>query len=114
MRKILALTLALGVAVLVGGIADATVGPHYGDQAAPTGVRYDWWGSQGELSVVGEPGSSFVAFDCLGNPVAAGQLDEPCVAVPAGNSGVGPNGVVIFVALEGDVVAVTDPDWEWN
>ena len=31
-----------------------------------------------------------------------------------GNSGVGPDGAIIYVVVADDVVAVTDPDWDWN
>lgn len=113
MRKILALTLVLGTAILVGGLADASGGHQPTDSAYATGVRYDWWGTEGELSLVGEPGMSFAAFDSLGNPIADGQLEAPHMSYAVGNSGPGPDGVVVFVVVGSEVVGVTDPDWSW-
>ena len=116
MQKLFALALVLGVAVLVGGVADATGdGTGNGNQAsAPIGVRYDWAGGDGEMSIVGAPGMPFQAFDSLGQSVAAGVLSAEFVSVPVGNSGTGADGVVLHVIVGDDIVAVADPDWEWN
>ena len=115
MRKILALTLILGTAVLMGGLADAS-GGHADDPTSTItkGVRYDWWGNEGELSLVAEPGATYTVFDHIGNPLAAGVMASNFESFPAGNSGVGPDGVIVFVVMEGNVYSVTDPDWEWN
>jgi len=115
MRKILTLTLILGIAVLVGGLADANGATGVdASSATATGVRYDWWGSAGELSIVGEPGTTYAVYDSNGTAVAGGQLDASAVAFVVGNSGPGPNGVLVYVLVGNDVFATTDPNWEWN
>jgi hypothetical protein len=116
MRKILALALVLGLAVLVGGVAGAAGdGSGTGGAASgPIGVRYDWIGGVGEVSIIGSPGMLFQAYDSFGQPVAEGVLPDSYFSAPAGNSGVGPDGVVLYVVVGGGIVAVTDPDWEWN
>lgn len=114
MRKLLVLSLVIGLAALVGDFAGANpVDPGPSDGTA-TGVQYDWWGSQGEMSIVGTPGSAYFVFDAMGAPVADGVLDAPATSFPAGNSGIGPDGTVVFVLVGDDVLSVTDPDWEWN
>ncbi len=115
MRKILALTLILGMAVLVGGYASATGGNELDPaDATISGVKYDWWGSEGELSIVGAPGSHYAVFDSMGHAIAGGMLETQHVSFIAGNSGTGPDGVVVFVLVDDEVVAVTDPDWNWD
>ncbi|MDJ0522435.1 MAG: hypothetical protein QNJ90_10235 [Planctomycetota bacterium] len=114
MRKVIALTLMIGVAALAGGVAGASgVADVDTASATPSGVKYEWFGNEGELSIVGAPGSRYVVYDSLGTPVAGGELDQKLVSFVAGNSGVGPDGVIVFVVVEDDVVAVTDPDWSW-
>ncbi len=116
MRKFAALGLLLAAALFATvSMANATDG----DASAPApdstvGVQYEWWGDVGMLSIVGQPGSFYEVYDAMGQPIAGGTLDGAHVSFVAGNSGVGPDGTIVFVRVNDEVVAVTDPDWEWN
>lgn len=114
MKKFKNLWLGLAVAVAMVGLATASSASIDLSDASASGVHYDWWGDMGELSLVGAPGSTYAVYDIDGNAVDGGVLDAPHVSFVVGNAGVGPDGAVIYVVVNGDIVAVTDPDWEWN
>ena len=114
MRKYLALTLVLAMAVMVGSFADASGAADIDPADATTsGVKYDWYGSQGDLSIVGTPGTKYAVFDSNGAEVGGGALAESEVTFVVGNSGYGPGGVVLWVLIGDEVFASTDPDWSW-
>ena len=52
--------------------------------------------------------------DSLGNPIADGVLERGEVSFVTGTSGVGPDGTIVYVFVGGEVVAVTDPEWDWD
>ncbi len=114
MRKYLALTLVLAMAVMVGNFADASGAADLDPaDATASGVKYDWYGSQGDLSIVGTPGTKYAVYDSTGAEVADGALGDSEVTFVAGNSGYGPDGVIVYVVIGDDVFASTDPDWSW-
>ena len=114
MRNLKSLWLGLAVAVAMIGLATTTSASIDLSNATASGVDYEWWGDIGELSIVGTPGSTFAAYDVNGNAVGGGVLEAPTVSFLAGNAGIGPDGTVIYVIVDDDIVAVTDPDWDWN
>ncbi len=114
MRNLKSLWLGLAVAVAMVGLATTTSASIDLSDATAHGVDYEWWGDIGELSIVGTPGTKFVAYDINGNAVAGGVLDAPSVSFLAGNAGVGPDGTMIYVIVDDDIVAVSDPHWEWD
>ncbi|MDA1194322.1 MAG: hypothetical protein O2894_03990 [Planctomycetota bacterium] len=104
----------LALAIAIAGLATASsAGIDYASATA-SGVSYTWHGDVGELTVVGEPGTPYAAYDANGALMGAGALREARVSFVVGSAGVGPGGVVIYVVVDGDVVAVTDPDWNWD
>jgi hypothetical protein len=114
MRNIKYPLAVLCMAVVIAALAGASVaGPNPADATA-NGVVYDWLGDWGEVTIVGDPGTRFDAFDSFGNPIAEGVLDGSDVSFVTGNSGAGPDGTIVFVLIGNDVVAVTDPNWDWD
>ena len=113
MRKYLTLALILGTAITIGSVAGAedTTAP---DGTTAAGVVYDVVGSSGMITIVGDPGAPFAIFDATGTRIAAGSLDEGIVSFRIGDAGAGPDGTVLFVLVNEEVVAATDPNWEWD
>lgn len=107
---IAALILSVGFAQAVGVDEPAEVGA----TLATTGVKYEWGCALGTLTVAGEPGQDFEAFDATGRAVAHGLLHAPFVDLVAPNVGFGPDGVIMHVRLGSRFLAITDPEWEWN
>lgn len=113
MRKVLTLALVLGAALAIGsaaGVADENAG------APSSSVHYEGMGPGfGMLAISGAPGAHFDVFDATGIPVHSGNLNPPPVQFMTGNAGMGPDGAIFHVIVEGDYHAVTeDPNWEWN
>ncbi len=114
MRTFKNLWLGLAVAVAVVGLATASSAEIDTAAATASGVHYDWYGDTGELTVVGERGRRFAAYDIDGHVVGDGMLDDGIVSFVAGNAGIGPDGTIVYVVVDDDVVAVSDPEWDWN
>ena len=114
MRKFKNLWLGLAVAVALVGLASTTSASMDLSQATASGVKYDWYGDAGELSLVGQTGAHWSAYDINGNIVGDGKFHADDVRFLVGNAGVGPDGTIIYVIVDNDVVAVTDPDWNWD
>ncbi len=114
MRTFKTTLLALGIAVVVAGLATTSAASIDLSDATASGVSYDWHGDLGVLSITGRPGTTFAAWDAAGNAIGAGTLDEGSVSFLAGNAGTGPGGAVLYVIVDNDIVAVTDPEWDWD
>lgn len=114
MRKIAAVGLLLAVAMTVSvGVAGAVGGT--GHPGCPlAGATYQSWGPEGLVTIVGPSGAPFEVFTSTGMLVAAGALYAPSVSFVASNTGPGPGGVLLFVRVNDELLAVTDPDWDWN
>ena len=114
MRTFKNLWLGLAVAVAIVGLATASSAEIDLSGATESGVLYDWYGDAGELTVVGEPGARYAAYDVDGNVIGDGELEGSSVSFVAGNAGFGPDGTIVYVVVDDDIVAVTDPEWDWN
>ena len=110
MGKILTIAVVLATALTFGsasGVADDTTVDVRDTTAA--GVYFDWMGDTAKVVIVGEPGSSYAAYDSNGTPLAGGVLDRDRVRFYTGTNGTG-----IFVVVDDEIVASVDPDWEWH
>ena len=114
MRTFKNLCLGLAVAVALFGLATTSSADVDLSSATANGVVYEWLGDSGELTLAGETGTPYAAYDINGNLVGHGAIDASTVSFVAGNAGVGPDGTIIYVIVDSEVVGVTDPDWEWN
>ena len=114
MRTFKTMLLALGIAVVVAGLATTSAASLDLSDATASGVTYDWHGDLGVLSITGNPGTTFAAWDSSGNAIGAGILDEGSVSFLAGNAGPGSDGAVVYVIVDREIVAVTDPEWDWD
>lgn len=114
MRTFKNLWLGLALAVALVGLATASSASTDTLDATASGVTYEWHGDLGELSLVGTPGTHYSAYDVDGNEVGHGVFEENQVSFLAGNAGVGPDGTIIYVIVDSEIVAVTDPDWNWD
>ena len=113
MRKFLTLALILGAATTIGSVAGAEDGIPM-EEATAAGVVYDMAGNSTMVTIVGDPGAPFVVYDATGTQVAAGALDDGTVSFMVGDAGPGPDGTILFVVVNEEVVAATDPFWEWD
>jgi hypothetical protein len=114
MRRTAVIGLLLGAAMLVAvGGAHATGGDRGGGPSA-VAAQYAPFGDVGLLTIQGAPGAHYDVFDATGLPAGQGRLDEPVVSVVVANAGPGPGGVLLWVVLDGEIVAVSDPEWDWN
>ena len=114
MRTFKNLWLGLVVAVALFGLATASSADVDTSDATAAGVDYEWYGDSGELTLIGDPGTRYSAYDIDGNVVGDGLFDSSVVSFVAGNAGVGPDGAIVYVVVDDEVVAVTDPEWDWN
>lgn len=114
MRTFKNLSLGLAVAVALFGLATTSSADMDFSKATGNGAVYKWWGNTGELTVVGQDGAPFAAYDINGNMVGHGAIDGGAVSFLAGNSGVGPDGTIIYVIVDSEIVAATDPDYDWR
>ena len=114
MHKFAALGLAVAVAlVLTVGLAKASE-PSDGLLVEPSGVSYEWDGCMGMVTLSGMPGTPFEVFDATGLPVFAGVLEAPSASFPVPNVGCSPDGTILTVRLGDDILAITDPGWQWD
>ena len=115
MGKFLTLAVVLAAALTFGAATGtATTADEGLDGQADVEVTCTWDGDAAKVVVLGTPGQSYAAFDGSGTSLAAGVLETGKVRFMVGTSGVGPSGSMVFVVVDDEIVATTDPDWEWN
>ena len=107
---VLAAALTLGSVPGVAGVADVNL-----DDATDAGVMFDWNGDMARVAIVGaDAGQTYAAYDSSGTALAGGVIDSDNVRFVIGDTGVGPDGSMVFVVVDDSIVAATDPNWEWN
>ena len=119
MRKILALTLVLGLALTACGLAVATADGNQKQkhENLPIGVRYEWAGEMGELELFSPANRLFIVHNSVGEQVFFGMTEGGFMHLPMPNSGFHQQeGWILRVDFPMDGVSfeVTDLDWEWN
>lgn len=115
MNKILTLALILGAVIAFGSVpaADADSTP-IRTSTATADIHVLLQGDTARVSIRSYVGSPYAVFDATGLVVAEGILDLGRIKMIVPLAGTGPNGVVLTITVNDDVVTVTDPDWEWN
>lgn len=114
MRTFRNLWLGLAVAIALTGLAATSSAEYDFSSATRNGVIYDWNGHSGELTLASDDDAAYAVYDVDGNEVGDGIIDEGSVSFLAGDAGVGPDGTIVYLVLDNEVVAVTDPEWDWN
>jgi hypothetical protein len=108
------LALVLGV-LLAGGVAAETVTTEQDSTPIELiGVRYEWAGTEGMLSISSRPGIPFSAMASTGEVVAVGVTEPNVLMMPVRNTGPGPDGGWLTIVVGETQFVVTDPDWIWQ
>lgn len=110
MGKILTLAVVLAAAVTFGSATGAAV-PATDSPRSMTAcdVEFLWDGQTACVSVVDVPGSSYAVYNEMGMPLARGVLNADRERFLVGSAG-----AAVFLVVNDEIVAGTDPDWEWN
>ena len=75
---------------------------------------FDRMAGHGFVTINASPGQEYTVYDWSGAFIAHGATHSPYTTQDCGPVATGPNGTAVIVAIDGEMIAVTDPDWEWN
>ena len=117
MRKLLALTLVLGLALTACGLAVATADGNQKQkyENLPIGARYEWAGPMGGLEIFSPGNRLFIVHDSLGE-IFTGVTEGGMMHLPMPNTGFHFDGWILRIEFPEEEISLqlTDPDWEWN
>ena len=79
----------------------------------PIGIKYDWEGEFGELTVLNAAGRHMFVVDAIGAPVLAVVIRGEDFTCGIPNRGRDPEGAVVRVFLDGPTYFQVDRDDDW-